>query len=315
MATIHQLNCGTTRRNVGYANGCPFDVQIIKGFFLFDSPVSFSAAQLANLQAVLQTLAFQDSKTGRCYPVANLLNPQDNSGEPVIQTFSDGSKAKVHDNPNDWTFQFTSGALSLLQALQSHNGNGSAYVIFYDKNNNFIGTNINGKFSTIPLQVFNAKTWKMNTGQATAVYQVNFVFDSLYVNQQLEYFNAGFNPATILGLQDIRMIVNGFNQATGLANISLMTEAGGQNLYGLYSADFTTSTLVATNYDTGASIPITSVTPIPGNQTFNVQLNRGSANWPSDGNVFLTTVPVSLLTAAGVPGYESEGALLDITSS
>jgi hypothetical protein len=314
MAVLHQLNCSTNQKNTGYG-GCPVDWKLISGAFIFHYPKIFSAAEIANLQVILQNLAWNDTKALRMFPIANFVNPADNTEAPTIQTFSDGSKAKVRDGVADWTFQFTSGGFCLLQALRTHNGNGSVYAIFYDKNNKILGYNNGGNLAAIPLQIFDAEPWKMNTGAAVASYMVHFVMSVSYINDNAEYLDAGFDLSTIIGLQDIKPIVNGFNQATGMANVSFLTECGGSNLYSLYSADFTTATLKALNNDTGGDITITSITPIPGNQTFNIQLNHSDPDFPSDGNVLLYMVAPSLLSAAGLVGFEGEGVLLDVTSS
>ena len=314
MSFIHQINCAATRRNTGFG-GCPVDWKEMAGAFIFDNPHSFSANDLATLQTTLQALANSDSKSGRMYPIGGFLNNTDNSEQPVIQTFSTGAKAKVRDGVNDWSFQFTAGGFCLLQAARTHNGNSSVWALFYDKEGKILGYNNNGHLAAIPLQIFDAEPWKMNTGTTVAVYMVHFVFDVTYSNDYGEYTKANFDLSTITGFQDVKIIVNGFNQSTGLANISIITECGGANLYANYSADFTTAAFTASNGDTGASIPITSITPIASNQTFNLQLNHGSANWPSDGNVLLQGAVPSALAALGIVGYEIEQVYLEVTSS
>lgn len=313
-AVVHQINCATSRKNTGFG-GCPVDWKLIAGAFIFDGPKTFSAAELANLQIVLQNLAWSDSKALRAYPIGGFLNPADNTEKPTIQTFSDGSKAKVRDGTVDWTFQFTAGGFCLLQALRTHNGNGSVYAIFYDKENKILGYNNGGNLSAIPQQIFDAEPWTMNTGSATAAYMVHFVFPVSYINENAEYAKADFDLSQIIGLQDIRMISNGFNIATGLGNVSFLTECGGSNLYDLYSTSINTTTIKGTNPYTGGDVQITSVTPIPGNKSFNIQLNKSDPDYPSDGNVVLTMLPPSGLALAGMPGYEAEPLNIEITSS
>lgn len=315
MASVHQLNCATSRKNTGFGAGCPMDWKIIAGTIIWDQPKIFSAAELAALQTTLQNLAWSDTAAPRCYPIGNFLNPEDNTEDPVIQTFTDGSKAKVRDGVYDWSFQFTAGAFPLLQALKTHAGNSSVYAIFYDKNNNILCYNNAGNAAAIPLQIFDALPWKMNTGQATAVYKVHFVFTASYANENAEYFNAGFDMSQIVGLQDIRPIVNGFNQSTGMANLTFLTENGGSNLYDVYSADFVTAIFTATNATTGGDITITSVTPIAGNKSFNIQLNHADPDWPTDGNVILAFKAPSVLAANGLIGFAGEQVYLQVTSS
>ena len=315
MASIHQLNCATNRKNTGFGLGCPMDLKLIAGAFIWDQPKTFTAPELANLQATLQNLAWSDTASSRMYPIGNFLNPQDNTEDPTIQTFSDGSKAKVRDGVMDWTFNFTAGGFPLLQALRTHAGNSSVYAIFYDKNNNILCYNNGGNASAIPLQIFDALPFKMNTGSETAAYRVHFVFSVAYGVDNADYFNAGFDLSQIVGLQDIKAIVNGFNQATGLANLTFLTENGGANLYDTYSADFVAAIFAATNGDTGGDITITAVTPIVGNKTFNVQLNHADLDWPTDGNVILSFKAPSVLATNGLVGFAGEQSFLAVTSS
>jgi hypothetical protein len=315
MPKLHELSCAATRKNTGYGAGCPVDWKLIAGAFIFDTPVSFMESDLANLQTVLQNLAWQDSKTNRCYPIHKFLNPTDNTESPVIQQFSDGSKAKVRDGVYDWTFQFTAGAFCLLQAIRSHSGNGTAYVLFYDKEKKILGYNNNGDLSAIPMQILDAAPWKMNTGQATAAYEVHFVFSANYVNEDAEYTQADFNPENVVGLQDIKLKINGFNHTTGMANVSVITECGGANLYTLYSAALVAALWKATNSATGSDITVTSVTPLSSNQTFNVLLNQADPDYPTSNAINLQLAAPSALNSGGIPGYESEIASLTVISS
>lgn len=291
------------------------DWKIIAGAFIWDQPKVFSAAELSNLQLILQNLAWSDTAPGRMYPVGNFLDPQDNTTDPQMKTYSDGSMSKVRDGVHDWTFTFTAGGFPLLQALRTHNGNSTVYAIFYDKNNNILSYNNGGNAAAIPLQVFDAMPWKMNNGSDPASYRVHFVFSVNYGTDNAEYFNAGFDLTQIVGLQDIKVIVNGFNQTTGMANLTLLTENGGSNLYDLYLADIVAAIFQATNATTGGDISITTVTPLAGNKTFNVQLNHADADWPADGNVILSFKAPSVLATNGLVGFAGEQVYLEVTSS
>lgn len=314
MAGLHQVDCAGSRRNTGFG-GCPVDWKLISGCFLYDSPVSFSEAQIADLQNTLQTQAFQDSKTGRCYPIHNFLNPVEATDKSTIQTFSDGSKAKVRDGVFDWSFQITAGAFCLYQAARTHIGNNTAYALLYDKERKILGYNNNGELSAIPLMIFDVPLWNMNTGSETAKYMLNFVFDSTYGSDNADYTKASFPLTNVLGLQDVKLLINGWNHTTGVAGVSVITECGGSNLFAQYSAQLLAALWVAQNAATGATIPILSVTPIPGSNTFNVALNTGSANYPTNNAITLSLAAPSVLSAGGIIGYESEQATMTVVSS
>lgn len=314
MAVIHQINCTTGRKNVGFGS-CVFDIGAIAGCFLFDSPTVLNRSQMADLQNTLQTMSYQDIKATRCYPIHNFLNPQDNTEDITIETFSDGTKAFVRDGTYDWTFQITAGAFCLLQALRTHNGNSSTYAIFYDKKKQIIGYNNSGEFAAIPIMVFNAAGWKMNTGSNVTKYLIRFIFATNYVNEDAEYSQADFPLTNIQGLQDIKLQVNGWNHTTGVAGVTVMTECGGANLYDTYNAQLVLALWKASNAGTGSDIAITGVTPIPGSKTFNVALNTSDPDYPSSNAINLTLAAPSALSSGGIPGYEAEVASLTVVSS
>lgn len=311
---IHELNCDVRRKNVGF-KGCVLDWKLIAGCFLFDNFKSFSASELASFQTTMQTLAWQDDKENRVYPVHRFKNPADATEDPTIQTFTDGSKAKVRDGVYDWTFQITSGGWGLLQALRSHASNGNTYVVFYDKQGQLLGVNSNGLFSTITLQIFDALPWKMNTGSETAAYRIHFVFDVESANENAEFAQADFDLTQIVGLQDIKIIVNSFNKSTGVANISLVTERGGQNLFDQYNTDVVAALFTAFNAETGGAITVSVLAAVPTTKTFNATISTADADFPHSGVISFSMVPPSLLSDAGIEGFEAEEVDIEVIGS
>ena len=305
MSNIHQLNCAEDRRNVGFG-GCVLDWKIIAGAFIFDNPKTFTAAELATLQDTLQNLAWTDDKPNRVYPVHQFVNPVDNTEAPTIQTFSDGSKAFVRDGVYDWSFQFTAGGFSLLKALATHDSNGNTYVVFYDKENKLMGYNNAGLFAAIPMQIFKALPWKMNTGAAAAEYKIQFVFASNYANIDSDFVKASFPLGQITGLKDIRPIVLSWDAVTGVAEIQFVNETDGANLYDAYSTVFTVGVFTAENEETAGPITITSVTPNAGSKSFTFQFDIADPEYPTDGSIEVDFAAPSAIETAGLAGYEGE---------
>lgn len=305
MSKIHELNCAEDRRNVGFG-GCVLDWKIIAGAFIFDNPKIFTAEELANLQDTLQTLSWTDDKPNRCYPVHQFVNPADNTEAPTIQTFSDGSKAFVRDGTYDWSFQFTAGGFSLLKALASHDSNGNTYVLFYDKENKIMGYNNNGKLAAIPMQIFKALPWKMNTGSAAAEYKIQFVFASNYANIDSDFVRAGFTLAQVVGLKDVRPILLSWDQESGIADVQFVNETDGANLYDTYSSVFDDAVFTANNEETNGAITISSVTPNAGTKSFHFALSTVDADFPDEGSIVISGAAPSVLEDAGLAGYEIE---------
>jgi hypothetical protein len=312
MNKLHQLDCGTKTKNVGF-KGCTLDWKTIAGAFYSDSDRELSPAEVADLQNTLQQAAWADNKLERIYPIHNFLNPTDNTEEPVFQTFADGSKAKVRDGVYDWTFQFTRGGFCLLQALRSHANNGG-YALFYDKEGKILGKKgRTGGLGFIPLQVFDAAPWRVNTGAATAVYAVHFIFDTEDVNKNAEFVQVDFDLKQVEGLQDVKIVVNHFNKATGVINFNLITECGGSDLYDTYSDDFTASLFNAANAETGGTIAVSNLQKVPVSKSFNMTLAPGSL--PASGFVSVGASMPSDLADANIEGFEVEDIEIALVES
>lgn len=313
MAKLNQLNCDASYKNVGFGS-CFLDPVQMAGAFIFNAPKSFTAAELDDFFTTLQDLAWNDSSSARTFPVHNFVQMTDNSEDLIIQTFDYGAKSPVRDGDYDWTGLFRDGGLCLQSALRTLNG--KRWVLFYDKNNVFYGYNNQDKLTTIPLQFFWATPWKLATGSTSAQYQARFVFQPKYLNEFIAFAKVEFDPGTVVGLNGIDLVVNSFNSTTGAANISVNTQCGGVNLYELYSTQLANSALwSATNKETGGIITVTSVTGVPTSETFDVVLNAADPDYPTSGTIDLTLAAASVLTAAGIEGYEAEVLELAVPNS
>jgi hypothetical protein len=309
---LGQLNCAANAKNTGFSS-CFEDFKQIFGAFIFDAPRTFSAAELAALQATLSKNAISDSKTNRMFPVHNFLTAQDGSEKVIVESFDYGSKYVVRDGDMDWTFQFVDGGNCLLQALRTHNG--KRWILFYDKENKLLGYN-NGdgsSLSAIPMQFFYAHPWTLASGSKTAGYMLQFVFLPKYINELRAFIKAPFELSDILGLQDINIMTNTFNQNSGLANVTLQTDCGAVNIYDLYNNQLTAASLVAQD-NLGNVVRITSLTKVPGTKTFNVQFNPLDI-LPANGPITLSGAPVSVLNSQLIVGYEIRSVNLVVVSS
>lgn len=307
-----QLNCSKNSKNTGYGS-CPLDWGLFMGAFIFDSPRVFTDAELATLDATLNAAAVNDIKEDRMYPIHGFLGPQDSSEAVITEKFPYGAEAIVRDGNINWEFQFKDGGACVNNAGRTHNG--QSYVLFYDRyksKNRLIGTYNAAGLSTIPLQYVYFAPFKLNDGSKSTGYFVKFSFFPQYINEEVDFIQADFDLTEIVGLKDIDIIVNSFNQATGVVNVTLQTDCGAVNIYDTYSADISTTSFVCTN-DDGSSVAISSVAPVSASKTFDITLN--AANFVSHGIMTLQGAAVSVLTAAGIVGYEIGSVEIDIVGS
>lgn len=304
-----QLDCSTNTKNVGFG-ACFLDWKIIKGMFLYDNPRTFTPKEIEVILATLQADASADIKANRMYPINNFVAPTDNSEAVIVETFDYGSRQITRDGFNDWSWQYVDGGSCLSSSLRTHNG--PAYVLLYDKNNKIMGYNSSNGFSTIPLEFFYAEPFKLATGANVAKYMVRIVFDPKYSNEYVGAISAGVDLSQVEGLEDVNIVVNSWDQNTGIANVTLQTSCGSINLFTQYKAQITPSVFLASD-DIGDAIPVASVAPVNTNQTFNITLSH--VHLPDNGIVSLSGVIVSELNTAGIVGYEIGAAQLAVHGS
>lgn len=315
MNKLGQLNCTTNSKNTGFGS-CFEDFKQIVGAFIYDSPRTFSDAEIAALLDTLNADAANDVKSKRVFPVHNFVAVTDNSEKVILETFDYGGKAIVRDGDIDWTFQYVDGGNCLQQALRSHNG--KRYALFYDKENKLLGYNkkdtVTGapRLSAIPLQFFYAHPWGAASGSKTAAYMVEFVLLAKYINDERAFVKADFDLSEIAGLQDIDIIVNTWNQNTGVANVSLEAACGANNIYDMFSADIVDTLFSASDQD-GNAIAVESIQPVPASKTFDVTLT--AAQLPDSGTVTFTGGAVSALVAKEIVGYEIGSVDLEVSGS
>lgn len=313
MSKLNQIECVTGYKNVGFGT-CVFDPKQIAGALLFPEERTFTTEEVADLQDTLATLAEADNKSERMYPLHKFVAVTDNTEEPVIETTDYGSKMVVRDGDYDLSFKFFDGALCLLTALQTFNG--PTPFLLYDKKNRIIGSKTGGLLSTIKPHFFHAMPWRVATGAAAANYMVRLSFTPEQINQNLGFVEAGFDLTDITGLKDVEIVVNSFNQGTGVANVTVQTLCNKQNIGANLATELANAgRWVCSNKATGAAITVTNATAGTGN-TFNVTVDTGDSDFPSSGGtILLNLAAVSVLKAASIVGYEGIEAEIAISAS
>lgn len=322
MATVDTIQALAAVKNTGIPKTA-LDIKNIKGAFLVPAGTTLTAAQVGTLQSTLVGLAQNASKSARLYPFANFVDFKDNSEEPVVEKFGYGSRKTVRDGVNDWAYRTEKGAQQLLNAARTFNGDDWDFL-FVDNKNVLIGTawvdgtGANG-LKAIPCIEFYANPAKNNDGKKNTEYWINFCFNPIFINDEIAWVaDANFDILeTIQGLGNAVISSPGASGTSGTYKIIILDDLG-NNLVDLYGAAFVASLFAATNYVTGATIPITSVTvsSFSGVSGITVVLDKTSANYPTvaAGNkVAINQSSLASWIAAGID-FESNGAVA-ITSN
>ena len=307
-----QLNCSKNTKNTGYGS-CPLDWGLFLGAFIFDSPRVFTDAELADLATTLNAAAVDDVKEQRMFPIHGFLGPTDSSEAVITEKFPYGAEAIVRDGNINWQFQFRDGGACVNNAGRTHNG--QAYVLFYDRlkgKNRLIGTYNAAGLQTIPLQYVYFAPFKLNDGSKSTGYFVSFSFFPQYINEEVDFIQADFDLSEIVGLKDVKIIVNSFNQDSGVANVTLQTDCGANNIYDLFQADIDETSFTSYDED-GNVVTIESVAGVAGNKTFDITMT--AADFPDSGIVTLSGAAISVLAGQGIEGYEIDSVELTVVGS
>lgn len=319
MASIlNTLDCANGAKNTGFGS-CVLDPKNIIGVIEVPKGDYLSAANLASqstLYAALLAKVTLDSPLLRWYPVWNLEAVTVNAGEPVVQTLGYGGKYVVRDDYYDLMFQFVQGGLCLLKNLRSHNGAGKNFF-FIDREGLIIGTKVGDKLYPVPMQIFYAHPFKMNDGANISAYNIQFVFQQRYINELVGFahlpFSSGYDVTNVAGLQDVS--VEAFSTlVAGVVKVQFFVGCDHTNLYDAFSAVLATkANLLVKNKITGGLITITTDVVDAANKAFTLTLDTADADYPAVGqDLTIQLQPPSVLSAAGMPGYESNTLTLTV---
>lgn len=314
MAKVNEIKCASAYKNVGFGT-CIFDPKQIAGALLFPDAKTFTQQEITNLQTTLANMAKADSKTARMYPLHRFVAISDNTEDVTVQTFDYGAKFIVRDGDYDASFQYLDGALCLHTALRTFNG--PTPFLLYDKKGVIIGSRTSaGLLKTIEPHFFYAMPWKFATGSTATAYMVRFCFTPEQVNDYLGFVKADFDLNDIKGLKDVEVVVNSYNEGTGVANVTLQTLCNKVNLYDNLSTELAqAANFVASNKEDGGLITVSNVATGTG-KTFDVTLNTADGEYPAAGGVILLNLAaVSVMEGNDITGYEGVEAEIALAAS
>jgi len=198
----------------------------------------------------------------RWYPIGNLLNVEDVRGDDVVETFEDGTSAKVQDAPGTFTAIIINQTPDYLRKIISWGCTTfGAYVV--DKQGNLIGDTVTDPLYMAPLPI-NSATWSpkyiKTTDTTVPKVQLNFEWRQDFTDDQLGMVLAsefsGIDLLDIAGLVDLYGAVS--NEATTGFTMTITTD------YGSAKTRAKVSGLVAADFD------LNELTPTPGAEPFTV---------------------------------------------
>lgn len=316
---INAIQCSTNLKNTGVCD-CFFDPKLIVGEIKIPKDRVLTQAEVNAIQATLEALV-TDVKANRIYPVQKFVAITDGSEEPTFQTFGYGSTTPVKEGKYIWTFQFTEGGVQLSNSLRSFNGSSSKYAsLFIESSNVLIGTkkkDANGDdgLAGIPQEGGYPYTypWKANDGSNVTSYRTQYVFQPIYVNENIAFVKI---PTTeyllteLAGLEDVTLTIVETDETDDTVIVKAVT-ACGLDLYDDFADELTEASAWIVLTAAGVAIAHT-VTKNVANKGWNIIYTSAEL---LDGDTISLAAPTVLAVAPiNVDGYESDTVTVELGS-
>lgn len=287
---------------------CDAIANIPNGLIGLDSGVEFSASDLASKSAFvtkLKTLT-RNPRGTRAYPIWSLINFEDQTVAATKISVGNLSTAQITgvDEVPAFSFQHRIGELFHKQLIKLQSQNLKWLIV--DDKYLVVGTETSsGGLTGYTATEFKAASRKWGTPSSASAYPFSLQFsDVTEYKENAAIFQADSTIKTAKGINDV--VLSLVSQATNVANIKALS-SGGKDVGALFSELANGSLWTATNEQTQADVPITSVTyNASGYFVVTVDSTAFTALTTGD-KVAINLVSAADLSTAGVDGFESTG--------
>jgi hypothetical protein len=301
MATLNKPLCATNYGNTGVGE-CFVDLDKIIG--AIQVPPNFQIAQsdVAGLLAFFETKIHAAIGT-RVFPYPKLTNITDNTEDITINTTDYGDKIYVKDGFYDWTFRYLNGGVQLHQELAKNSG-ANKHFLFFDKNSVLIGYKSGVYLKGIPVDQFRVLPWRPNTGAESALFNMRFIIDPIYLNGgNLGFLKVDFNLLDLTGLQDVELTI--IDQAANVATIKVRSKISDVDLYSTYKTNLLETTAWRLFKSDGSASSITNVADNAADEAFDITGNY--ADWAAEFDGAEMTIKLAIPSVLKAAPIEMEG--------
>lgn len=301
MATLNKPLCATNYGNTGVGE-CFIDLDKIIG--AIQVPPNFQIAQsdVAGLLAFFETKIHAAIGT-RVFPYPKLTNITDNTEDITINTTDYGDKIYVKDGFYDWTFRYLNGGVQLHQELAKNSG-ANKHFLFFDKNSVLIGYKSGVYLKGIPVDQFRVLPWRPNTGAESALFNMRFIIDPIYLNGgNLGFLKVDFNLLDLAGLQDVELTI--IDQTNNVATVQVRSKISDVNLYDAYKTSLLETTAWRLFKSDGSASSITGVADNAADEAFDVTGNY--TDWAAEFDGAEMTIKLAIPSVLKAAPIEMEG--------
>ncbi|HYD90286.1 MAG TPA: hypothetical protein VEA37_02225 [Flavobacterium sp.] len=307
MADIMNLaNCASpdTVFNVGIPL-CDLAKKKIKGVILLDKGVVFTPSQRASVAAFLAELKLKvvAARGSRAYPIFDINNFEDNTGDPTTGAIGNLSTATIVTSDAVPTFRFGYNGSEARHKRMALMAGASLDVLFVDDGYAIYGTQKGDDFGGYSVLQAYVDTSKFIVGDATNQYAFRLTLGSIVEYRENSAYVVGNSTlTTVQGLIDV--VMSKLSNSANVYKIKMIAD-GGTDLEPLHGAAIAGLTFTAIDLQTGAAFTITSIADDPALDALTVTLDSTLYTALASGDKIQLNPPsASALSAAGVKPFE-----------
>lgn len=279
----------------------------ILGVILADKGVTFTKADCASVATFLAAVLTKTTaaRGGRVYPIWNLKNFEDNTGDPQTGSTGNLTTATIVTQDAVPVFSFGYGGGEAQHKRLAAMSGGSYDVFFVDSQYAVYGTDSNGEFAGFSVEQAYVYTSKFIVTDAVNQYRFRLTLNSITeYRENSRFVVANSTLASYTGL--INVVLDDISVSNTNAKTIQAIADGGSNMQELYGTQLANSSnWVATNLQTGANVTITTVAQDSANKAFTVTLDSTTWSGLATGDkVQINLAAAATLAASGVKPFE-----------
>lgn len=277
----------------------------IKGVIFADKGVTFSAADCASATAFINAVKNKTTaaRGGRVYPIWDLLNFEDNTGDPSTGSVGNLSTATIVTSDAVPAFSFGYNGTEARHRRMAEMAGASLDVFFVDDKFAVYGTLVEEEFAGYSVLQAYVDTSKFIVADSVNQYRFRVTLGSISEYRENSAYvvaNSGITAAAGL----VNVVMSQLSAATNVHKIKMIAD-GGTDLEPLYGGDIDGLTFTAENLETGASFTVTSVADDTALDALTVTLDSTAWGALTAGDrVQINPPSASDLAAAGIKPYE-----------
>lgn len=285
---------------------CDLAKKKMKGVIFADRGKTFTGASIASVNAFIQAVkdATTAARGGRVYPVWDIINFEDNTGDPSTGSIGNLTTATIVTQDAIPSFRFGYNGSEARHKRMAAMSGASLDIFFVDEQFAVYGTEVApGVFGGYSVLQAYADTSKFIVADAVNQYSFRITLGSINQYRDSSLYvvaNVGLLGAVALVDVGLRYVSN----ATNVYKISVIAD-GGTNLEPLYGAALAGLTWTATNLQTGAAFVVTTVADDTSLKVLTVTFDSTAYTALASGDRIQFNGPTAAaLAAVGIKPYE-----------